>query len=442
VAQPGSALVWGTRGRGFESRHSDQIFRGTWLRDGAVSVKISQPSRFETLVVPILFTALFVALSALSATTYEFPYTALDEHAHVSFAAYVDTHFALLPDFDAIKIIDFKTHSPTNIPDYINHTPIGYFVLNALNGMFGVSAASAPNSCVRFASLVLFSSGYLVTALMLFRQVAVPLIARVGLALVPLLLQLPLFGGFFSNDSLAFLGGSLAVAGSMTLLNQDSDDAGLGLAITLIGLLFAVAAKLTAALLVGIFVAGVVVVFALQRRGFWRTCLKPLPLLLVAVIAVTSVPYLLFIIKYGSPAPNTPGQILLLQGGDPSRVLPLPQYLWESLLGAISNAGTGLGMVSAYALFFAITILATLFHLYQLVTGRSRADPIAAVAVAAGVATALMMLIQLTFSYDRHVTYGWQVELYPRYYFPLMGAYLLALGGFFNALLSQRNFAL
>jgi hypothetical protein len=442
VAQPGSALVWGTRGRGFESRHSDQIFRGNWPRVGAVSVKISQPSRFETLALPLLFTAVFVVLTALSAVTYEFPYKALDEHAHVSFAAYVAAHFALMPDFDAIKIIDFKTHSPTSVPDYINHTPIGYFLLNALDGLFGISAANAPDKLVRLSSLMLFSSGYLVTVLTLFRLAALPLIARVGLALVPLLLQLPLFAGFFSNDSLAFLSGSLAVAGSMTLLNQNGNDARTGLAIALLGLLFAVAAKLTAALLVGIFIASVLVMFALQRRGFWQACLKPLPLLLVALIACASIPYLLFTIKYGSPAPNTPGQILLLQGGDPSRILPLPQYLWESILGAISNAGGGLVMVSAYSIFFVTTILATLFHLYQLVTGRGRAGPIAAVTVAAGVATALMMLIQLTFSYDRHVTYGWQVELYPRYYFPLMGAYLLALGGFLNALLPQCKSAL
>ncbi len=426
MAQPGSALVWGTRGRGFESRHSDQLIRGH-------SVQISQSSRFETLALPFLFTAIFVTLSALSATTYEFPYTALDEHAHVSFAAFVATHFTLLPDFDAIKIIDFKMHLPTNVPDYINHTPIGYFVLNALNGLLGISAASAASSSVRFSSLILFSTGYLVIVLTLFRQLALPLIVRVALALVPLQLQLPLFAVFFSNDSLAFLGGSLAVAGSMLLLNNERNDTNAGLAILLLGLLFALAAKLTAALLVGIYVVCTLAMFAIQRRKFWQTCLKPLPLLLLALIAIASVPYLLFTIKYGSPAPNTPGQILLLQGGDPSHILPLPQYLWESLLGAISNAGSGLGMVAAYSLFFIATILATLFQFYRLIAGQGRADPIAAVAVAAGVATALMMLIQLTFSYDRHVTYGWQVELYPRYYFPLIGAYLLGLAGIFNA---------
>ena len=404
-------------------------------------MKISQPSRFETLALPLLFTALFIALSALSAATYEFPYIALDEHAHVSFAAFVATHFALLPDFDAIKFIDFNTNVATSVPDYINHTPIGYFVLNALNGLFGISAANAPDKLVRFASLTLFASGYLVIVSMLFRQVALPLIARVALAIEPLLLQLPLFGGFFSNDSLAFLGGSLAVSGAMIMLNQDSKRTGLGLEIALLGLLCAVAAKLTAALLIGIFIACVLVLFASPRRGFWQTCLKPLPVLLVALIACASIPYLLFTIKFGSPAPNTPGQILLLHGGDPSRILPLPQYLWESLLGAVSNAGSGLGMVSAYALFFAASILATLFHLYQLVKGQGRASPIPSVAVAAGIATALMMLIQLIFSYDRHVTYGWQVELYPRYYFPLMGAYLLGLAGLLIAPLSGRNSA-
>ena len=402
-------------------------------------MKSLQSSRFETLLLPFFFSVLFLALGAVSAVTYEFPYTALDEHAHVSFAAYLTTHFALLPDFDAIKIIDFNMHIPTNVPDYINHTPIGYFVLNALDGLFGLSATNSADKFVRFSSLVLFSSGYLVTVLTLFRQVALPLIMRVGLALLPFLLQLPLFAGFFSNDSLAFLGGSLAVAGAMILLNTDHEDAGAGLAITLVGLLLAVAAKLTAALLVGLFVACTLVFFALQRRGFWRACLKPLPLILLVLIAVASIPYLLFIVKYGSPAPNTPGQILLLQGGDPNRIMPLLQYLWESLLGAISNAGGGLGMVSAYALFFVSVILASLFHIYQLVTGRGRAGSIPSIALAAGIATALMMLIQLTFSYHRHVTYGWQVELYPRYYFPLMGAYLLGLAGFINAVLPNRK---
>ncbi len=382
-----------------------------------------------------------MTLGALSAVTYEFPYVALDEHAHVSFAAYLATHSAFLPDFDAIKIIDFNAYIPTSVPDYINHTPIGYFVLNLLNGLLGISIASAPHSSVRFASLLLFSSGYLVTLLMVFRQSTLALILRVALSLIPLVLQLQLFAGFFSNDSLAFLGGSLAVAGSMILLNTTSKDAVSGLAVALVGLLIAVAAKLTAALLVGLFVASVLILFAFQQRGFWKTYLRPIPLFLTAFIAATSVPYLLFIIKYGSPAPNTQGQILLLQGGDLSHILPLSQYLWESLLGAISNAGSGLGMCVAYAIFFLSVILATLFHAYRLVQGQTEADTIPLIAVAAGTATALMMLIQLAFSYDRHITYGWQVELYPRYYFPLMGAYLLGIGGFIAALLSRRETA-
>ena len=31
VAQPGSALVWGTSGRGFESRRSDQILQIVYI---------------------------------------------------------------------------------------------------------------------------------------------------------------------------------------------------------------------------------------------------------------------------------------------------------------------------------------------------------------------------------------------------------------------------
>ncbi|HEY0292768.1 MAG TPA: hypothetical protein VGC51_10600 [Hansschlegelia sp.] len=50
--------------------------------------------------------------------------------------------------------------------------------------------------------------------------------------------------------------------------------------------------------------------------------------------------------------------------------------------------------------------------------------PVAAALVRAAFAATLVVLcIHIAFAYRRYVAYGWLGDLYPRYYFPLLGAY-------------------
>ena len=56
VAQPGSALDWGSRGRGFESRRSDHLFKD--LRHPPPSSSLHKKSRFTVAVHQGFFSAL------------------------------------------------------------------------------------------------------------------------------------------------------------------------------------------------------------------------------------------------------------------------------------------------------------------------------------------------------------------------------------------------
>jgi hypothetical protein len=53
----------------------------------------------------------------------------------------------------------------------------------------------------------------------------------------------------------------------------------------------------------------------------------------------------------------------------------------------------------------------------------------------------LTLALHLAFSFQRHAQYGWQPELYPRYYFPLLGPYLLIFFSAVNRLGPLRAFA-
>ena len=91
-------------------------------------------------------------------------------------------------------------------------------------------------------------------------------------------------------------------------------------------------------------------------------------------------------------------------------------------MGALENAGSD-AMVT-YALFAIVTSGAAMFLSVR--RGSETASfPLQPFARAAAAATVLTLALHLNFSFQRHVQYGWQPELYPRYYFPLLGPYLL-----------------
>lgn len=119
---------------------------------------------------------------------------------------------------------------------------------------------------------------------------------------------LPILVGLVSNDNLAWFGGALSCLGACLLLRDGVS--GRRLAMLAVGVALASLAKLTAAMLGGLFLITVLV--ALAMREGWRTLADRRVLLALAICGLALLPYLSFWIEYGSPAPYTTGHAAIL----------------------------------------------------------------------------------------------------------------------------------
>ena len=382
----------------------------------------------------IVCAAMFAVLCFHESASVVFPYVNLDEQGHVSYALHLAQSRQVFPALTDMRLFDFAANAWSGEPNFINHPPLAYHLLN----MFSDFNPIGPG--VRTASISFFALGF---AVMIYALHCTGMFSNLGLAAVTMfcvLLKLQRFGETFSNDSVAFLGGGLAFLGTVLLWKKGVTARALhmALAIGAAGTGLCIAAKLNAAVLVGMFALVSLLVFILRERPAFTHLSKPLLLLLFLACTAAAWPYLAFIQEFGTPAPNTPGQIKMLADGIDGPRLGLAAYLIQSLIGALQNAGKD--AVAAYAIFAAVTSFAALyFSLRQ--TSNPGAFPLQPIACAALIATALTLALHLGFSFQRHVQYGWQPELYPRYYFPLLGPYLLIFFSAVNALGPLRAFA-
>jgi hypothetical protein len=351
-----------------------------------------------------------------------------DEVAHASYVAHIQHTGDAWPDLKAMRLIDPQTFQFTAAANYLNHPPPFYDLLAAL----GPRLEGRPQALLahRLIDIAIASLGF--AALL-----GLGLAARfprhefyafaVPLACIPVLVPI---AGAINNDNLAFLGGAMAMLGAWRLI---ATDRAAWLAVALLGLIAASWAKLTGLLLTGAML-GTVIVYLMWRRRLRWSLLVPIAL----AFALAAAPYIIYAVQYGSPTPQTPAQIALLQDGARTAGwadLPrksFPAYIVYFVIAFVSDWMPALGErnVLQYSM-LAIPVAALGCALAGIALSlrrmwRRQDTALDVVVIAGAVALVATFAIHVTYSYGRHVATGWLMDAYPRYYLPLAAIVPLA----------------
>jgi len=351
-----------------------------------------------------------------------------DEVAHASYVAHIQHSGDAWPDLKAMRLIDPQTFQFTVAANYLNHPPPFYDLLAAL----GPRLEGRPRALLahRLIDIAIASLGF--AALL-----GLGLAARfprhefyafaVPLACIPVLVPI---AGAINNDNLAFLGGAVAMLGAWQLVATDR--AG-WLVVALLGLIAASWAKLTGFLLTGAML-GAVIAYLLWRRRLRWSLLLPIAL----AFALAAAPYIIYAVQYGSPTPQTPAQIALLQDGARTAGwadLPrksFPAYIVYFVIAFVADWMPALGERNAlqYSM-LAIPVAALGCALAGIALSlrrlwRRQDTALDVVVIAGTMALVATFAIHVTYSYGRHVATGWLMDAYPRYYLPLAAVVPLA----------------
>jgi hypothetical protein len=347
--------------------------------------------------------------------------TGFDEPAHISYVAHIQKTGDVWPALGSMRLIDPQTFRFTDERNYLNHPPIFYALLAAIGPRIESHPQALPAyRCIDVALVAVGFAALLALALNAqftrpeFYAYALPLV------LIPILVQL---AATVSNDDPAFLGGALATLGVWQLV---ATDRGFWLAVALLGTVVAGWAKLTGLLLTAGMVSTAMAYLLWRGRMRWSWILAA-----GLAVAIAAAPYVAYVIQYDSPAPETPAQIALLNGGaraagwaDLPR-LSFPAYFasffvafiadWMPVLGTRSVFNYAMLAVPAGALACAAAGVAVSAR--KLWLRRETARDVVVIAGAA--ALTATFAIHVTYSYGRHLQTGWLLDAYPRYYLPL-----------------------
>jgi hypothetical protein len=370
---------------------------------------------------------LFVLSAAFSAERKNIT-SGFDEVAHASYVAQIQHNGDAWPDLTAMRLIDPQNFQFTGDANYLNHPPPFYDLLAVL----GPRLEGRPQALLahRLIDVAIASLGF--AALL-----GLGLAARfprhefyafaVPLACIPVLVPI---AGAVNNDNLAFLGGAVATLGAWQL--AATDRAG-WLVVALLGLIAASWAKLTGLLLTGAML-GAVIAYLLWRQRLRWSLLVPIAL----AFALAAAPYIIYAVQYGSPTPQTPAQIALLQDGARTAGwadLPrksFPSYIVYFVIAFVADWMPALGErnVLQYAM-LAIPVAALGCALAGIALSlrrlwRKQDTALDVVVMAGTVALLATFAIHVTYSYGRHLATGWMMDAYPRYYLPLAAIVPLA----------------
>ena len=380
-------------------------------------------ARSEASANPIAFAiilALFIVAAAISAHRKDVT-RGFDEAAHVSYVAHLQSTKEIWPTLETMRLLDPKSFRFTSEASYLNHPPPFYLLLARL----GPVLEGHPDAALahRFINILLVSIGLAaVLAIGLaaglsreqFYAYAIPI------AFIPVLAPL---SGAVNNDNLAFVGGAVTMLAASQLAETGRRT---WLALALLGMVAAAWAKLTGLLLSGGLIAMTCLYLVWRGRMNWRWLVPAL-----AAFAIAAAPYAIYLAEYGSPVPNTPAQIALLEGGARAAGwadLPrksFPGYVAHFVGMFISDWLPTLSTRSAfhYAM-LAIPVAALACAAAGFVVSlrrlwRRKETALDVIVIGGMVTIAVTFGIHIMYAYPRHVATGFLMEAYPRYYLPL-----------------------
>lgn len=379
---------------------------------------------------------LFILSAAFSAQRKDVT-QGFDEVAHLSYVAALQQSGEVWPALPALRMLDPATFRFTNEANYLNHPPLYYALLARL----GPRIENNPGAV--FAHRLL---NVLLAAIGVAAAIAIGLFARldrptlyaycVPLVCIPVLAPL---AGAVNPDNAAFAGGAIATLAAWQLIATGRTG---WLLTALAGTIVASWAKLTGLLLVGGLLAGVLVYLLLRGRVSRQWIL-----LIIVGGSLALAPYACFVAQYGSPTPNTPAHIAVMESGaraigwaDAAR-LSFPAYAAHFLFSFAVDWMPALAprnMLNHAMLALPIGALLCGLVGFRISLRRivRREETTADVIVVMGIlAIAATLTCHLVFSYGRHVATGWMMDAYPRYYLPL--AAIIPLAGL--SLLSAIN---
>jgi hypothetical protein len=409
----------------------------TYATPGLVSAPAARAT--TNFFVAAVILGLFVLSAALSAARKDIT-QGFDEVAHTSYVAHIQQSGDAWPDLNALRLLDPKSFAFTGEASYLNHPPIFYDLLAALGPKLeGRPQALLAHRLIDVAIAALGFAALLGLALAArlpryeFYAFAVPL------ACIPVLVPL---AGSVNNDNLAFLGGAVATLGAWQLvanplptLPRKRGRIGRGgwLVVALLGVIIASWAKLTGLLLTGAMMSAIIVYLLWRKRLRWIWLVAAALALMLA-----AAPYLIYVVQYGSPTPNTPAQVALLTDGARAAGwadLPrksFPAYVIYFVGAFIADWMPALGdrNVLQYAM-LAIPVAALLCAFAGISLSlrrlwRREETALDVVIVGGTIAIVAMLAIHVAYSYGRHLATGWLMDAYPRYYLPLAAIVPLA----------------
>jgi hypothetical protein len=397
----------------------------TYATPGFVSAPTARATTNFFIAAVIL--GLFVLSAGFSAARKDIT-QGFDEVAHTSYVAQIQSSGDAWPNLNALRLIDPKSFQFTGEASYLNHPPLFYDLLAALGPKLG----GRPQAllAVRLIDVAIAALGF--AALL-----GLALVARlpryefyafaVPLACIPVLVPL---AGSVNNDNLAFLGGAVAMLGAWQLLATGH---GRWFAVALLGVIVASWAKLTGLLLTGTMVSAVIFYLLWRKRLRWAW-LVPAAL----ALALAAAPYVVYVAQYGSPTPNTPAQIALLTDGARAAGwadLPrksFPAYAVYFVGAFIADWMPALGERNLFQyVMLALPVAALLCAFAGIALSlrrlwRRQETALDVVVTGGTLAIVAMFSIHITYSYGRHLSTGWLMDAYPRYYLPLIAVVPLA----------------
>jgi hypothetical protein len=385
---------------------------------------LTVPARANLFAAAVIF-GLFVLAAIVSAEHKDV--RGFDEVAQASYVASIQHDGKVWPTLSSLRLLDPQTFRFTDKANYLDHPPLFYALLAAL----GPDLEGHPHALMahRLIDIMLSALGlaaFLGLGLAAgfsryeFCAFAVPL------ACIPVL---PLLAGAINNDDLAFLGGAVATLGVWQLA---ATDRGGWLALALVGVVVAAWAKLTGLMLAGGMVAAVIAYLIWRRRWHWSWTIA-----VALAFLMAAAPYIVFMVQYGSPAPDTPAQIAMIQNN--ARVVGVadlprksfPVYLGYFLLvfivdwmpiGSRGIFNYAMLVVPVAALLCAAAGAAiSLRRLWQ-----RRETTLDVVLIAGALSLAVTFVLHVRHGYADHLATGWLEEAYPRYYLPLVAIVPLA----------------